>query len=248
MHANKQLNPRSHFPSSSELKDDASQHSSQTDLSDVGLCSLNIHEFTYNSLICLICLNKFDQALEKLNFMLETIPRKYADQLWLIRGQVRAQVAEKAGKGSQKYQSEMQASDSDMNRASKYDTENFKAFIDGNSNVMIGVFPQTTRLCSQFAFVKTPLRNSNSYIMLRPSFSFPFIKPPNMIPCVDTQVITEAFVSAKGGIPIQLKPEAPWIKKDAATGSVKFTDEIYITDANLDGCDTPDSEKEARRR
>lgn len=69
-----------------------------------------------------------------------------------------------------------------------------------------------------------------------------------MIPCVDTQVITQAFVSSKGQIPIALKPEAPWIKKDAVTGSVKFTDDIYITETNMDGCDTPDSEKEQRKR
>ena len=45
-----------------------------------------------------------------------------------------------------------------------------------------------------------------------------------------------------------MKPEAPWIKKDPATGSVKFTDEILITDTNMDECDTPDSEKEDRKR
>jgi hypothetical protein len=29
--------------------------------------------------------------------------------------------------------------------------------------------------------------------MLKPSFSFPFIKPPNMIPCVDQAVVLEQF-------------------------------------------------------
>ena len=62
MHSNKQLHARTAFPSSSDLQDQ-SQHSSQTDLSDVGLCSLNIHEFTYNSLICLICTLKGTEAL-----------------------------------------------------------------------------------------------------------------------------------------------------------------------------------------
>jgi hypothetical protein len=69
-----------------------------------------------------------------------------------------------------------------------------------------------------------------------------------MIPCVDTSVIQQAFTSTKGGIPIALKPEAPWIKKDPSTGSIKFTDDIYITETNMEGCDTPDSEKEARKR
>lgn len=69
-----------------------------------------------------------------------------------------------------------------------------------------------------------------------------------MIPCVDTAVITSAFTSSKGQIPVQLKPEAPWIKKDSVTGSVKFTDDIYLEDTNMDGCDTPDSEKELRKK
>jgi len=54
---------------------------------------------------------------------------------------------------------------------------------------MIGVFPSQQRLCSQYAHIKTPLANGTSSILLRPSFSFPFIKPPNMIPCVDSAVI-----------------------------------------------------------
>jgi hypothetical protein len=33
---------------------------------------------------------KFTLALEKLDFMLSTIPKKYANQLWIIRGAVHA--------------------------------------------------------------------------------------------------------------------------------------------------------------
>jgi hypothetical protein len=47
MHSNKQLVPKEQFPSTAELEN-KSAHSSQTDLSDVGLCSLNIHEYTFN--------------------------------------------------------------------------------------------------------------------------------------------------------------------------------------------------------
>ena len=44
-----------------------------------------------------------------------------------------------------------------------------------------------------------------------------------------------------------LKPEAPWIKKDSKTGSVKFTDAVYLSENSTDACETPDSEKEKRR-
>ena len=44
MHANKEGHSKD-FENMSNL-------SIETDLSDVGLCSLNIHEHTYNSLMC----------------------------------------------------------------------------------------------------------------------------------------------------------------------------------------------------
>jgi len=68
--------------------DNASNASSQTDLSDVGLCSLNIHEYSYNSVICRICQRDFKKALDILNYIFQTIPKKYAGQLWLIRAQL----------------------------------------------------------------------------------------------------------------------------------------------------------------
>ena len=101
------------------------------------------------------------------------------------------------------------------------------------------MFPQQQRLCSSYAFIKTPLTSGNGAIYLRPSFSFPFIKPPNMIPGVDNSVLD--FFTSKA---VPLKPEAPWIKK--CSFGIKFTDEIYITDD--DGEITPDEEKEYKKR
>lgn len=135
----------------------------------------------------------------------------------------------------------------DLRRALKYDPENYQLFNEGKNNVMLGVFPSQQRLCSQYAYIKTPLVNGTSTILLRPSFSFPFIKPPNMIPCVDPAVILAQFSSEKGQIPITLKPEAPWIKKDSKTGSVKFTDAVYLSENSTDACETPESEKEKRQ-
>ena len=93
MHANKVLYEKNQFPDDEidvgePPADNASNASSQTDLSDVGLCSLNIHEFSFNSVICFICLKQYDKALEKLDYMFNTIPKKYAGQLWLIRAQI----------------------------------------------------------------------------------------------------------------------------------------------------------------
>ena len=65
-----------------------------------------------------------------------------------------------------------------------------------------------------------------------------------MIPCVDTNVICKNFQSEKGLIPMVLKPEAPWIKRCAKTGGIKFTEEIYITDDSAGDRDTPHSDHE----
>jgi len=51
------------------------------------------------------------------------------------------------------------------------------------------------RLCNQFKAVKFPPASTprnklgGAVLLLRPSFSMPFIKPPNMIPCVDETAI-----------------------------------------------------------
>jgi hypothetical protein len=74
MHANKVLYPRNQFPDEEDLDgpnaENASNASSQTDLSDVGLCSLNIHEYSYNSIICRLCQKEYKKALEILDYML----------------------------------------------------------------------------------------------------------------------------------------------------------------------------------
>jgi hypothetical protein len=74
---------------------------------------------------------------------------------------------------------------------------------------------------------------------MKPSFSFPFIKPPNMIPCVDNSVLDQFNMKA-----IVLKPEAPWIKK--CSFGIKFTEEIYFTDDDREA--TPDEDKEYKKK
>ena len=89
------------------------------------------------------------------------------------------------------------------------------------------------------AYVKFTFPGFTAGIYLKPSFSFPFIKPPNMIPCVDNCVLEQFTTKA-----IPLKPEAPWIKR--CSFGIKFTDEIYFTDDDREA--TPDEEKEYKKR
>ena len=62
---------------------------------------------------------------------------------------------------------------------------------------------------------------------MRPSFSFPFIKPPNMIPSIDDNIFEQFTINA-----IKVKPEAPWIKRGSF--GIKFTDQIQTTEYEED--------------
>lgn len=55
--------------------------------------------------------------------------------------------------------------------------------------------------------------------MVRLSFSFPFVKPPNIIPCVSDDILEEFQPFS-----FQCRPEAPWIKR--CGNAIKFTEEI----------------------
>jgi len=49
-------------------------HTQKTDLSEVGLCSLNIMEFTYNQLLLLIQQKNWQMAIKKMNELLSSNP------------------------------------------------------------------------------------------------------------------------------------------------------------------------------
>jgi len=67
--------------------------------------------------------------LSKLNYILDTIAKKYANQLWLIR----AILNDLLGK-EQEFKM-------DLKRAYKYDRENTKNFIEKKEDVYLNVFP-----------------------------------------------------------------------------------------------------------
>lgn len=72
----------------------------------------------------------YDQALEKLDYILDTIAKKYANQLWLIR----AVINEILGNTD--------AAKKDFQRAYKYDKENAVKYLEKNEDVYLNIFPQ----------------------------------------------------------------------------------------------------------
>jgi hypothetical protein len=55
-------------------------------------------------------------------------------------------------------------------------------------NLVIEPFPARKRLCAYFKFVEVKIGKAKSFLA-RPSFSMPFVKPPNMIPNVSEDTI-----------------------------------------------------------
>lgn len=68
--------------------------------------------------------------------MFETIPKKYAGQLWLIR----AQAYSLSGNQTQ--------AKKDLKRAEKYDNDTFISFMQKKESVYLTVFPTQSRLCN----------------------------------------------------------------------------------------------------
>lgn len=62
-----------------------SMNSSKTDLSDVGLCSVNSHETNFNLLLCYIQLKEIDKCFEKATELIAS-NNKYGKSFYLIRG------------------------------------------------------------------------------------------------------------------------------------------------------------------
>ena len=80
----------------------------------------------------------------------------------------------------------------------------------GRDGVVLEPFSVAHRLCKYLPYVKFTLKNGSSFIS-RPSFSFPFVKPPNMIPNVDETLLFNEFGPSKDH-ELAPSPAALWIK------------------------------------
>ena len=80
--------------------------------------------------------------------------------------------------------------------------------------MVIEPFDTKGRLCSQFDPIpmnfSKPKTKSGFTIWMRPSFSMPFIKPPNMIPNINEEEVQSEFNLKQIDAPM---PEAPWVRQ-----------------------------------
>jgi len=213
----KSLKKKEENKDDNENSDTDSDSSNQTDLSDVGLCSLNVHESKYNQTLCYLMMSQYPKALEILDDLITNGPQKYARSLFLIRGLIYQQ------------QGEENKSKFDFNKAFDEDQETAMRYFEDKQNVPIHPFPVSNRLWSNFPCIKIIIDKNHPPILTKPSFSFPFIKPPNMIPNVDENVLSKEFDISEFTLN---KPEAPWINRWEF--GIKFTDQIQFNEFQIE--------------
>tara|TARA_B110000285_G_C15088624_1_gene597704 strand:- start:914 stop:1153 length:240 start_codon:yes stop_codon:yes gene_type:complete len=78
----------------------------------------------------MILAKDYAQALTKLDYIIDTIAKKYVNQFWIIRGIIN----DILGYSEQ--------SKKDFKRAYKYDRENTTTFLEKQQDVKLNIFPQ----------------------------------------------------------------------------------------------------------
>ena len=56
-----------------------------SELSDVGLCTLNKYEYTYNTLLCLLFTGDYQGAYTLATNIIDNASPEYANKMWILR-------------------------------------------------------------------------------------------------------------------------------------------------------------------
>jgi hypothetical protein len=104
----------------------------------------------------------------------------------------------------------------------------YESFFKENKEFSFEPFPIKNRLCNLYGNIQLKIGIKRPAINAKLSFSMPFIKPPNMIPNIDEDIIQEEFNLKQIDAPM---PEAPWIRR--WQNGIKFTDEMQEEDVDL---------------
>ena len=86
-----------------DAEDNSNEQSVDSELSDVGLCTLNKYEYMYNSLLCLAFSGDFEHALTLATNIVDNAHPDYAHKVHLLRG-VLAQALGRSTEGTPKPQ------------------------------------------------------------------------------------------------------------------------------------------------
>lgn len=174
--------------------------SERTDLSDIGLCSINNNESLFNILLCYIRLGDQAKSASAVKKLENSCPTRYKSDIRKLKGIIA------------RWGSHSKAENSNSRQVNLVNIEPFSA---------------SHRLCSYFPLTEFCLPTGEMFIS-RPSFSFPFVKPPNMIPNVDETLLFNEFGSLKTDLLLPA-PQALWIKLQDAKSKPQETKPAALT-------------------
>lgn len=157
---------------------DESTASDKTDLSDVGLCSLNKNEMLFNIILSQVKLGKYPEALKLADKLLGSCPPKYGPDIIRL--------------------SEI------LTQWILFRTKNHVPEDASRAPTLVQPFKVQHRLCKFYPCMIFECEGADKLggaqlatFLARPSFSFPFVKPPNMIPNVDETLLHGEFGLSK---------------------------------------------------
>lgn len=119
-------------------------------------------------------------------------------------------------------QGDSEKAEKSFKKIKNHDVELHRRYFVDKVSVELEPFPVNHRLCGQFPFLKLKIVESRPELLVRPSFSMPFIKPPNMIPNVNESNVQGEFNLKQIDAPM---PEAPWIRR--CEHGIRFTDTLH---------------------
>lgn len=78
------------------MKDEENNsENSQSDISDVGLCTINKYEISFNKMICEIMIKSYKEALKTCNYIFDNANSNYSDKLFILRAILHKEIGNK---------------------------------------------------------------------------------------------------------------------------------------------------------
>ena len=86
---------------------------------------------------------------------------------------------------------ELEKAKKDYGKLEKINSELASRFLKEKKDILLEPFPVKNRLCNLFPKVELKLSATQSHpkLFFKLSFSMPFIKPPNMIPNIEEEML-----------------------------------------------------------
>jgi len=124
-----------------EDKPSEERSSTDSDSSDVGLCTINKHEYQYNSMLCHLFNQEYERAYECATSIIQNATANYGNKVWVIRGVILSLLGR------------TEEAQFDFQQARENDPV-AKSFIEEKKAITLEVFPNQNRLCFYFSYIE----------------------------------------------------------------------------------------------